>query len=413
MRLIMTQKPKYDTLVLITDAFPTGGATEPSFVLPELKALSERFGCVIIVPTIDLGEDSARFELPENVAVDRFWIDHPDWRHRWRRLRFALRPEVLRGNPRLTDRTFAAAACAFASVLKRWISRNGIDAGRTLFYTFWFDFPTAALGMLAGKFGLHYVSRAHGHDIYADRALLLRRQAIERSLGIFCAGEAGATHLRDEVPELSDRIFVDHLGSTKLFPSCVASFHRRNERNLTFLSVARVAAGKRVDLNYRFMRALAIARPSTAIRWIHAGDGDRMASLRATVATDCPANLTVELRGRIDNEAVQRIYTEEPIDWAMLLSDGEGLPIAVCESLSYGVPVVATMVRGTDEIVDDDCGLPMPADAEPEEFVRGMLPYLDSDERTASLREGALCRWRESFDAAALRRSFVEKLQSL
>lgn len=409
----MTQKPKYDTLVLITDAFPTGGATEPSFVLPELKLLSERFGRVIIVPTVDLGEDPARFELPENVAVDRFWIDHPDWRHRWRRLRFALRPEVFRGNPRLTDKTFAASACAYASALKRWIRRNGIDTGRTLFYTFWFDFPTAALGMLARKAGLRYMSRAHYHDIYADRAMLLRRQAIERSLGIFCAGEAGACHLRDEVQESADSIVVEHLGNTKLFPSRIASFHRRNERNLTFLSVSRVTGVKRVDLNYRFMRALAIARPATAIRWIHAGDGDLMESLRADVASDCPANLTVELRGRIDNEAVQRIYAEEPIDWTMLLSEGEGLPIAVCESLSYGVPVIATMVRGTDEIVNDDCGLPMPADPEPEEFVRGLLPYLDSDERTANLREGALRRWRESFDAAALRHSFVEKLQSL
>lgn len=409
----MTQIHKYDTLVLITDAFPTGGATEPSFVLPEIESLAAAFARVIIVPTIDLGESSGRYRLPANVTADMFWTRHPDWCRKWRRLRFALHPAVIRGNRRMTDLTFASAACAFATVLRKWIRRNGIDTDRTLFYTFWFDFPTAALGMLAGRMRLHYVSRAHYHDIYADRAMLIRRQAVERSLGVFCAGEAGAAHLRDEVPESASRIVVDHLGSTKLFPSRVASSHMRNERDLTFLSVSRVTGVKRVDLNYRFMRALAIARPDTTVRWIHAGDGDLMESLRATVAADCPRNLSVDLRGRLDNEAVQRIYAEEPVDWSMLLSTGEGLPIAVCESLSYGVPVVATMVRGTDEIVDDDCGLPLASDPEPEEFVRGVLPYLDSDLRMSRLREGALRRWQQSFDASALRSKFVDKIRRL
>ncbi len=413
--LIMDQKRKYSTLVLITDSFPFGGVTEPSFVLPEIDCLSSLFERVIIVPTTTYDSED-HYDLPENVEIDPIWIEHPDWRIKMRRGRFLLNPSFwhnIGGKPRRTDLTFAASAYAFAGVMGKWIKARSIDVGETLFYTFWFDFPTVGLALLSGKNGLHYISRAHWHDIYADRAPGLRLKAVEQSCGIFSAGEAGARYLRDEMPSLAGKIAVEHLGCTKAFPEVVTECHLSEEKSITFLSVARVVAQKRVDLNYKFLKALAIARPSTQIRWIHVGDGELMTQLRELVALDCPGNLTVDLRGRQDNQSVHRIYRDEKIDWSMLLSEGEGLPIMVCESLSYGVPVVATMVDGTDEIVDDDCGLLLPADPEPEEFVRGILPYIESDFRMKSLRDEALRKWGESFDARVLRPLFAEKIMQL
>ncbi len=408
----MAEVQKYSSLVLITNSFPFGGITEENFVIPELEALCSRFSRVVIFPTIKSG---AQFDckLPENLVVDSTWIDHPDWTQKWRRIRFLFNPSVIRSNKRFSDLTFAVAAHAFAGVLKSWIEKNGVDISKTLFYTFWFDFPAAALSILAKSMGVKYISRAHGHDIYANRAADLRREAVARSSGVFCAGDAGAEYLKREMPDLNNKIATIRLGSTKRFPEAISACHNADEENLTFLSVARVDVGKRVDLNFKLLRALAIARPSTTIRWIHIGDGPLMADLRRVVSSDAPKNLIVELKGALRNEHVQQIYTSEPIDWTMLLSDGEGLPIAVCESLSYGVPVVATMVRGTDEIVDDDCGLPLPDNPEPEEFVRGILPYLDSPVRFQRLRNGAVEHWNKNFNAATLRPEFAEFLLSI
>ncbi|MDE6782828.1 MAG: glycosyltransferase, partial [Paramuribaculum sp.] len=120
--------------------------------------------------------------------------------------------------------------------------------------------------------------------------------------------------------------------------------------------------------------------------------------------------LSVELRGAMPNPAVQRVLFSEPIDWIMLLSDSEGgRPISICEAMAYGIPTIATEVGGVPEIVDDDCGLLLAPDSTPEEFVRGLLPYLDSDQRTARLREGAYTRWHEHYNAPALRQQFVSE----
>ena len=98
----------------------------------------------------------------------------------------------------------------------------------------------------------------------------------------------------------------------------------------------------------------------------------------------------------------------------MLLSEREGgRPVAACESLAYGVPVVASDIPGLNEVVDDDCGMLLPTDVTDEEFVRGIAPYLDSDLRSEAMRKVALDRWKERFDARELRSAFVERLVSI
>ena len=409
----MAEVQKYSILVLVTNSFPFGALTEANFVIPELQALSASFERVIIMPTtLDDGKP-LMCPLPDNIKVDTSWCSHPDWTQKWRRIRFLLKPGVMKENKRWTDLSYAASAHAFAAVMRRWIKANSIDISKTLFYTFWFDFPTAALSMLAREIGLKYFSRAHRRDIYENRAMTLRHTAIANSLGIFCVGQAGADFLKTQFPDLVQKIDVIHLGSQKSNLDMLSSAHSHSENKLTFLSVARVAKEKRVHLNYRMLRALAIGRPDCSIRWIHIGDGPLMSDLQRLVSDECPKNLIVDLKGAMPNHYVQQLYTSEPIDWTILLSEDEGLPITVCESLSYGVPVIATMVRGTDEIVDDDCGLPLPPDPEPEEFVRGILPYLDSPIRFERLRKGAFAHWQENFDASILRPQFAQFIQSL
>lgn len=411
---MMTDR-KYDTLVLVTDSFPFGGVTEGSFVLPELPELSRVFKRVIIMPTIAV-ESQQEYDLPKNVEISTFWIDYPDWKHRWRRSRYIFSPKVwsaIAGNRSYSSLTFAVAAQTFSKAVSHWVKQEKLKWGTTLFYTFWFDLATAGLAMTACEFPVNYISRAHEHDIYNDRSLALRAKTAVCSKGIFTAGKAGADYMKRCFHLAADRIQVRRLGSGKPDYEFLSRHHKLNERRLTFLSVARVEPVKRVDLNYKMLRALAIARESYDIRWIHIGDGSLLPSLREIVACDCPPNLHVELVGAMQNDQVHDLYREETIDWVMLLSEREGLPVALCEALSYGVPVVTTMVPGNDEAVDDDCAVILARDPEPEEFVRGMLPYCDSQLRYDAMSDNAFRRWKELFDSRSLRRSFAEEIMNL
>lgn len=139
-----------------------------------------------------------------------------------------------------------------------------------------------------------------------------------------------------------------------------------------------------------------------------------MPLLKEKVVSQQRENMCVRFMGRMDNSAVQRLYVDYPIDWTILLSRYEGgHPIAACESLAYGVPVVATQVGGLGEMIDDDCGLLLSANPTEEEFVRGIIPYLDSEYRTERLRQGAYEKWRDSYDASVLRASFADEISKL
>ncbi|MCM1293737.1 MAG: glycosyltransferase [Bacteroides sp.] len=411
----MERTCKYKTLVMVTDAYPFGGVTEKMFVEPELQFLSQTFQNVIIVPTIALGQSVAS-SLPDNVTISRWWVDSPDWRLKWFRARHLFSPKVwrgVRGHFNFSSLSYAVAAHAFSKELARWVHRENIETQSTLFYTFWFDFPASGLALICEQNKVNYISRAHLHDFYMDRARPLRRLTVERSQGVFVAGRKGADYLQALYPHCAAKIEQSRLGSRKSDRQIIASHHEKQDNALTFLSVARVTDVKRVDLNFRMLRALAVGRPSTNIKWIHVGDGPEMDALKTLVARDCLFNLTIDLRGALDNDDVHKIYATEKLDWFMLLSRREGLPVAVCEALSYGVPVVATDVEGSQEAVDDCCGLILASDPEPEEFVRGIVPYLDSDIRMNRLREGAFAKWETEFDSDKLRAAFVKKISHI
>lgn len=400
-------------IVLITDRYPQATATEGSFVGPELDFLKDAFERVVIIPTT--ARDAGAPEVIEGVETDMTWAVSADWCNRWRRLRFLISCPLwldARGDLSRKGLAFGLAARAFAAYLPGMMERNRLKWDDTLFYTFWFDFPAAALSILRRRNReVRYISRAHGHDLYTHLGGRLREHMLRHADHLYTASEAGAEFIRSGYPEAAcGRVTTSVLGCRKPVVMAVSGRHTRSDRQWTFLSVSRVDGNKRVWLNARLLKALAVARPDTKIRWIHVGDGPSMSEVRSE-AMSGPENFYPEFRGELSNDDVHGIYRDEIIDWTMLLSRHEGgRPVAVCESLAYGVPVVATDVAGLNETIDDSCGLMVSTDVTDEEFVRGIAPYLDSDLRAAGLRTAAFDRWLADYDASKLRAGFVDRL---
>ena len=172
---------------------------------------------------------------------------------------------------------------------------------------------------------------------------------------------------------------------------------------------------KRVDRCFGLVKAIATAYPLKHICWIHVGDGNLMPSLKKSIATtELPPNLTIDLRGAVENESVQGIYISEKIDWCMLLSDSEGgCPITLCEALSYGVPVVATEVGGIPEIVTPEVGITVPAGTSPEAVVGELQPYLNNRQFYLELKSECRKRWQSMFCASTLRQDFARELSEM
>ncbi len=403
--------PKFDTLVIFTDRFPFGEESECSFLMPELEAAARVFKRVIVVPS-SAGGERADCKLPANVEIDLYQANSLAGRSRIFRGMAALIPGVIirsKGDMSRNGLTFGAAAWHAAKTTDKWIEKRGVNVETTLFHTFWFDIMAGAMALLAIKRNINWVSSAHGFDIYTRRGGRLRELMLQRVNRVFCASESGAEFMRGRYKEYAGKILTRTLGS----PDGVrASAHEKEERKLTFLSVSNVIGLKRVELNAELLIALAKGRTGTHVHWIHVGDGALLKSIKRKLETDnLPDNFTYELRGKLSNDDVHRIYAGEKIDWFMLLSRYEGgNPIAVCEALSHGVPVIATDTTGLSEAVDDDCAILLPLNPEKEEFVRGILPYLESDFRYEKMRESARRRWERKFNSGRLRKDFYQSL---
>lgn len=139
-----------------------------------------------------------------------------------------------------------------------------------------------------------------------------------------------------------------------------------------------------------------------------------MSMLWASIPAQLPYNLTIDLKGMLRNEEIHSIYRTEPIDWAMLMSRFEGgLPIALCEALSYGIPVIGCDVPGIKEIINDSTGILLSKNSTSEEFIARIYPYLNGHKDLAPLRKSAFDEWKSKYDASTLRRLFAEYLSEL
>jgi glycosyltransferase involved in cell wall biosynthesis len=66
--------------------------------------------------------------------------------------------------------------------------------------------------------------------------------------------------------------------------------------------------------------------------------------------------LKVILHGYVSNQTLINFYQKQQVDLFVNVSSSEGLPVSIMEALSFGIPVIATDVGGTSELVSDKVG---------------------------------------------------------
>jgi len=124
----------------------------------------------------------------------------------------------------------------------------------------------------------------------------------------------------------------------------------------TILYVGNVIESKGViDLMAAFLD-LAAARPEARLAVI--GDGEAVGDLKAQAAAAGHAD-RVLMPGR--RKSTEVAAWMRAADLLCLPSHSEGCPNAIVEALACGRPVVATNVGGIPELVDEECGILVPA----------------------------------------------------
>ncbi len=220
-------------------------------------------------------------------------------------------------------------------------------------YSYWFFDNAHMLAKLKEKYNLDtykLVSRAHGYDLYEERNSLnyipLRKYFFENSNGVFACSKNGRDYLAKKYPEFADKIFVSYLGSLDYSQQ---NFTRK-KGVLRIASCSRLIQIKRVD---RIIDALALLeKKNIELEWIHFGSGAMLEEIKSKAESKLKKT-KYTLKGNIPNTEVMKEYTQLSTDVFVNVSTSEGLPISIMEATSFGIPVIATDVGGTSEIVSN------------------------------------------------------------
>ncbi len=233
--------------------------------------------------------------------------------------------------------------------------------------SFWLESGAIAAALLKKRFpGILSVARAHSIEIDPDKNIYCyceHKEFISKYLDKICfISKAGLDFFRNQIGccfSVNSELLMLRLGSSKKYPD-IKSEHSHNGQ-FHLLSCSRVEPIKRVEL---IADALSnMESLDGKITWTHIGAGSCFEKLRMRIAAmRINENIEIKLLGDLAPEEVQDYYKEKPIDCLINVSLSEGLPVSIMEAHSYGVPVIATNVGGTGEIVNNSNGVIIPAD---------------------------------------------------
>ncbi len=185
-----------------------------------------------------------------------------------------------------------------------------------------------------------------------------------------------------------------------------------DNNSFNICTCSRVVSLKRLDV---LMEALREWNHGN-INWTHIGDGPLLEGYKraALEVMENNSKVHIDFVGRISNDAVKAYYADHPIDIFVNLSDIEGLPISIMEAISYGIPVIATDVGGTREIVNPQTGYLIDADITPS-MVREILWNYEKMplEGKDQLRKNAFDYWKTNFDAKTNLKILFDQIDNL
>jgi len=284
-------------------------------------------------------------------------------------------------------------------------------------YSYWLYTPSLIVikikkYLLAKNIKCVAFSRAHRFDIYEEerggRGLPHREEIFKNIDKVFSISDDGYQYLTKKYPIFSRKMEVSKLGT---IDRGIAKKKKGNKFHL--VSVSRVTDVKRVD---RIVDALSKLSKDckTKIRWTHIGNGKKFDSLTQLCKNNI-SDIEYNLMGEIPNVEVINFFKNNRVDLFINVSSSEGIPVSIMEAMSFGIPVVATDVGGTSEIVKQNLsGVLLNKDFGTLQLVEVLTNYINMDQtEMENQRKAARQIWIENFSAKSNYSEFVKKVNRL
>ncbi len=399
---------KATKVLVLTDFYPIG--LQETFITPELETLSSLFDSVTIIPTnLESKIEEGIRKCPKNVNIltDMWEVARKKWSNMSKFSKLSLSKSFIRSSlkekrkyssPIFTTLGEAAYACHLSKEIEQAINIEEYQA----ISSFWLNRPAFVGAILKKKHShLRFLSRAHRGDIIPNqgsKTIPFQPFVMNYVDEIHVVSQDGVNILQSIHPHASEKIIVGRMGviNQKQTP------HRSIDGCLRIISMSRVVDVKRVDLI-----AKSLSLVSRSIHWTHYGTGPGMDELKE-LTSSLPNNVDVSLPGFVEShDEIHTALRSKPWDILLNVSTSEGVPAAIQECFSYGIPAIVTKVGGNPEIVDSSCGYLLSPNPTPEEIATILEGWNIDNE---SMRTAAINRQRDKFDIQKNAKEYAKSL---
>jgi glycosyltransferase involved in cell wall biosynthesis len=400
-------------LVILTSEFPySKGET---FLENEFPFLESRFSSITILTESNTGvsriesEKTTIFSINNSGTSERISV----------LLNLVFWKEIIHllKNKKLTTYTFRTAwySLSKALLIKKTLEQlnKTLNFKDILFYSYWLDEKAIALSLLKKQFpNVTYISRAQGWDLYQERDkenyLPFRNFILNELDFTLTISKNGKDYLSCKHPQFKEKINVSRLGTLSL----VKNELKNENDNFNILSLSAVIPLKRVDKILNVISQIT----DKNIQWTHIGDGPLFESIKKQAKEKGyqNPNFSFSFLGQKTNTEVREFLSAKYIDLFINLSETEGIPVSIMEAQSAGIPVLATAVGGTPEIVNDQNGILVDKDEKNEIITQKMIDYFNlPKEEKQKKRELSFQNWKENYNAETNYTNFIQTILDL
>lgn len=304
---------------------------------------------------------------------------------------------------------------------------NNIDLNeydQITLYSYWL-FANANVGIYLKEYLINergfkgkilLLSRAHRYDIYEDENSLsylpFRKRLLEGVDYVFPCSADGTAHLKKAYPQYSTKIRTQYLGTTDHGISTI----KDEQKTFCIVSCSRVVKVKGLE---RLIDELALLSSHENVKWIHIGGGvdgkKKYFEKIRRYAEEKLNNISFEMLGSLSNSEVLEYYKNHSIDVFVNCSYSEGLPVSLMEASSFGIPVIATDVGGSREMIHEEKnGFLLPKHFEKGQLAQKLEILInETSEAKADRRVAAREFWMNHYCAEKNYTHFAEMISNL
>lgn len=388
-------------LVLLSHSYPN--ADGEYFLDDEVKIIADRFETITVICSSVLNQNSIK--TPPNVKVicpshfslfrllmPRFlglfflplWIDLFSVRKR-----FGIYPTFF------LFKLLWADFVKSSSVMYTLQTKKLINPDSHILYSYWHDHKALALARIRKKYPtMIAIARGHGWDVDYKRhnpQYLPYKNFLVAHLSKSISISDFGKRMLDNIVEKKyhQNIIVSKLGKVN---HRISLDHKLNKEEILICSCSSIIPLKRIDKIIELLSNI----KNKKLRWVHFGDGQQLTAMK-DLAQQLLLNAT--FMGNVENHIVLDFYSLNYVDLFINLSESEGIPVSIMEAQSAGIPVLATNVGGTSEIVNNDNGFLIDKDYDINEVVEKINRYFDSpfDEIKAK-RQASNLNWKKNYN---------------